>query len=94
MTKLDVINRLRTQRENLQDVIFKDVQKTIIESARAGYFPDFSCLLRQIMSKVAEQMIENPNASIDEWIVVLQAKEPNKFCERTVSIIEKLCQKK
>ena len=89
MEKLDIINKLRTQRENLRDVVFKGIKKTIEESAKAGYFPDFSSISKQIMSDIAKQMIDNPDVSVDEWIVMLQEKEPNKFCERTMSIIEK-----
>lgn len=93
MTKPDVVNRLKTQRSSFRQDIIKGVQESIVLAARGGHFPNFDTISKQIMSGISDQMSECPDISREEWVVMLQEKEPDKFCEATMSILEESCPK-
>lgn len=92
MTKMEVVDKLKIKRKNFRNDILRDIHETITMAARGGHFPDFNTIVKQIMSGIAREMLENKETSINEWIVMLQEKEPDKHCETMMSIIEETCQ--
>lgn len=93
MTKHEAVDRLKLQRARFRSEVLKELHRTIELAAAGGHFPDFESLSKQIMSSISEKMASSPEISTDEWIVMLQEKEPDKFCKRTMDIVEGLCQK-
>lgn len=94
MTKVDVVDRLKTNRSKLRRNVVKGVQSEIERCAKGGHFPDFALISKGIMDTIACEMKENQDTPIIEWIVMLQGKEPDRFCENTMSIVEELCPEK
>lgn len=92
MTKMEVVDNLKIKRKNFRISILNDIYETIVMTAKGGHFPDFDTIVKRIMSRIACEMLENKETSINEWIVMLQEKEPNKHCETMMSIIEETCQ--
>lgn len=94
MTKIEVVEKLKKQRAGFRRNVFNGVHEEIVTAARGGHFPNFDTISKRIMSTISEKMLENPEITIDEWIVMLQEKEPDKYCNRTMDIVEKECQEK
>lgn len=93
MTKLNVVDRLKTNRAHLRKRVIRSVQSRIESCARGGHFPDFSHIVKDVMSTIANEMSEKPGLEIKEWIVMLQEKEPDRYCKNTMDIAEAKCEK-
>lgn len=94
MTKLDVVDNLKTNRAKLRKKLIRGIQVKIELCARSGHFPDFADISEEMMDTIAIEISKNRDVSILEWIVMLQRKEPDKFCKNTMEIVEKSCQEK
>lgn len=94
MTKLDAVNKIKEDRSNLREKVVKGIQLKVEQCARGGHFPDFDQVVKDVMATIANEIAENPEIPRKQWIVMLQFKEPDRFCQNTVSVAEELCQEK
>lgn len=87
-----VINKIKRDRDILRRVVRAKVQKSVESSAAGGFFPGFESIIKDVMETVAEAMDANTDVPIQIWSIILQEKQPDKFCKKTMSLIGESCE--
>ena len=80
---------LKRDRSIARDRILDAVSESLIRSMKGGFFPDFKSLTNSIMDEISGMMDEFPHIETNAWSIILQEKNPDKFCDKTQRFINR-----